>query len=591
MVDATAVLRQALASLRGGQAAEAEALLLELLRRAPAEANARQLLGIVLLERGQPAEALRQLDHAAPALPPSPQLHYNRGIALSGLGRFEEAVAAYARACELKPDLAPAWFNAGNALRALGRSEQALAAYQRAAQVAPALAPAHHGAGSMLLELGHAQQALAAFDSALALAPGLAQAHNERGVALHTLGQAEAALSAFDAAIALQPTGADAWNNRGNALHDLRRLPEALAALEHSLKLRPGFPEATVNHALVLQDLGHFDQAESGFGSALALRSGYDEALRRRAAMRLLRGRFASGWADYEAAHELRIARSPGGLPWWRGEPLAGRAIVLSEPNGIGDALQFIRFAPKLIDGGARVAFAGPARLRRLLSGFDPRIEFVDEDAVAGFDYRCWLWSLPHWLGLEGEVAAPRMPYLHAEPERITRWAGVFDRDCINVGVCWQGKPTRRIDRGRSIPLAEFLPLARVPGVRLWNLQKNFGLEQLRGLPQGMQVHELGPEFDEGEDAFLDSAAVLQHLDLLVSADTSITHLAGALGRPAWLALNPVPDWRWQLERVDSPWYPSVRLFRQALGGDWAAVFTAMAAELAASAPALRAAR
>lgn len=591
MADAGAVLRQALASLRAGRAGDAESLLREFLRVAPQEAGARQLLGVVLLELGQPALALLQLDQAAVALPPSPPLQYNRGNALAALGRLEEAAAAYARACELRPEFAEALFNAGNVLRALGRREPALAAYQRAAAAAPALAVAAHRAGSLLLELGRADEALAALDRALALEPGLAAAHNERGVALHTLGQVEAALAAFDAAIALQPAGAEAWNNRGNALHHLRRMPEALAAVEASLRSRPDYPEATVNHGLVLQDLARFDEAETEYGRAIALRPDYHEAFRRRAGLRLLRGRFAEGWADFERAHELALGAAPAGIPWWRGESLAGRSILLSEPSGIGDTLQFIRFAPRLVERGARVAFAGPARFRRLLAGFDPRIEFIDEDAGVDFDYRCWLWSLPHWLGVGGEVGAECIPYLRAEPERVARWAGLLDGDCINVGVCWQGNPTRRIDRSRSIPLAEFLPLALVPGVRLWSLQKNFGLEQLQRLPEGMPVNDPGPDFDAGADAFLDSAALLQHLDLVVSADTSITHLAGATGRPAWLALNPVPDWRWQLGRGDSPWYPDVRLFRQRLGGDWAGVFAAMAEALETAAPALRAQR
>lgn len=591
MAEPQAVLRQALASLRGGRADQAEALLRELLRQAPGEAGARQLLGIVLLELGRPAQALLQLEQAAAALPPSPQLHYNRGNALAALGRLDEAASAYARACELTPDFAEAWFNAGNVLRALGRREPALAAYQRAAAAAPGLAVAQHRSGSLLLELGRAEAALAALDRALALDPTLAAAHNERGVALHTLGRAEAALAAFDAAIALQPASAEAWNNRGNALHDLRRMPEALAALEASLRLRPGYPEAAINHGMVLQDLACFEQAEAEYARAIATRPDYHEAFRRRAGLRLLLGRHAEGWADFEQARELTLEPAPAGLPWWRGESLAGRSILLSEPNGIGDALQFIRFAPRLIEAGARVAYAGPERFRRLLAGFDPRIEFVDEHAAAGFDYRCWLWSLPHWLGIGGEVGAGHGPYLRAEPERVARWASLLDPQCLNVGVCWQGNPTRRIDRGRSIPLAEFLPLARLPGVQLWSLQKNFGLEQLQALPEGMQVREPGPGFDEGEHAFLDSAALLQVLDLVVSADTSMTHLAGALGRPAWLALNPVPDWRWQLERGDSPWYPSVRLFRQRLGGDWAEVFEAMAQALAVAAPALRAGR
>jgi tetratricopeptide (TPR) repeat protein len=556
MTDAETVLRQALASLRGGRAAEAEAMLREQLRAAPADAGARQLLGIVLLERGLPREALLELDAVAALFPTAP-LHYNRGNALAALGRLEEAAAAYAQACALQPGLAPAQLNAG----------------------------------SVALRLGRDEEAIAAFDRALALDARLADAHNERGVALHRLGRTEEALAAFDAAIALQADSADAWNNRGNALHDLRRLPEALAAIEQALRLRPGFPEATSNHGLVLQDLRRLPEAEQAYTHALALRERNAEALRRRAALRLLQGHFAEGWSDYELAHEFAALDPAPGKRWWRGEPLAGSSILLSEPNGLGDLLQFLRFVPRLLEGGARVSLAAPARMHRLLSSFEPGLRLIGLEDAERHDYHCWLWNLPHWLGLGGQVEAAAMPYLHAEPARVQRWSRMLDPACLNVGIAWQGNPARRIDRGRSIALREFAPLARVPGVRLVSLQKEFGLAQLDCLPEGMQVQRPEAGFDEGPDAFVDSAALLASLDLVVSADSSLTHLAGAMARPAWLALNPVPDWRWQLDREDSPWYPSVRLFRQAPGGSWAGVFERMALALAEAAPALRAGR
>jgi tetratricopeptide (TPR) repeat protein len=462
----------------------------------------------------------------------------------------------------LQPDFAQARQQAASVLRQQGRQEA---------------------------EGGRDEAAIAAYDRALAIDPRLAQAHNERGVSLHRLGRPQEALEAFDAAIALQPSDADAWNNRGNALHDLRRMAPALESLDTALRLRPGFPEATNNRGMVLQDLRRLEEAEAAYDAALALRPRHPEPLRRRAALRLLQGRFEEGWADYELAHEYAGSDPHPARRWWRGEPLAGKSLLLAEPNGIGDTLQFLRFVPRLLDSGAQVAFAGPARFRRLLAGFDPRLQLVDEGS-GSYDYQCWLWSLPHWLRIGGEVAADT-PYLHAEPERIARWSRILDPAFINVGIAWQGNPTRRIDRSRSIPLAEFLPLARVPGVRLVSMQKGFGLEQLSTLPEGMQVQVPGEEFDEGPDAFLDSAALLQSLDLAVSADTSLTHLAGATGRPAWAALNPVPDWRWQLDREDSPWYPQVRLFRQSPGGGWAPVFARMAQALAEAAPALRAAR
>jgi tetratricopeptide (TPR) repeat protein len=589
MADAKQVMKQALDSLRAGRAAEAESLVRALLREQPGHAQARQLLGVVLLELGRPRQAIIEFDAVAPLMP-SPQLHFNRGNALAAIGRLPEAAEAYAFAAAMQPDFAQAHLNAAIALRALGRSEQAQVAAERAVAVAPQLASAWQHLGAIRLQLGKDEEALAAYDRALSLDKRLAVAHNERGVVLHRRGDTEGALAAFDAALALQPKDAPALNNRGNALHDLRRMEEALKCFDEALLQRPDFPEAACNRGMVLQDLRRFDEAHAAYGHALHLRPNYTEALRRRAALRLLQADFTAGWADYEHAHELANMDPQPAKAWWRGEALAGKSILLAEPNGIGDTLQFLRFVPRLFALGAKeVAFAGPARFRRLLSGFDPRLELVDEN-TGSYDYQAWLWSLPHWLGVGGEVGA-LAPYLRADAEAAARWARTLDPEFINVGIAWQGNPVRRIDRSRSIPLAEFAPLARVRGVRLVSLQKNFGLEQLASLPKGMQVVDPGPDFDEGPDAFLDTAALVENLDLVVSADTSLTHLAGALGRPAWAALNPVPDWRWQLEREDSPWYPQATLFRQLPGESWNPVFARMAQALAEAVPALRAAR
>ena len=556
MAEPASVLKQALASLRGGRAGEAESMLRAHLRATPGDAGARQLLGIVLLELGRPQQALIELDAVAALLPTAP-LHFNRGNALAALGRLEDAAAAYARSCALQPDLAPAQLNAGN----------------------------------VAFELGRDEEAIAAFDRTLALDAGNADAHNKRGIALHRLGRAEAALAAFDAAIALQPRSAEAWNNRGNALHHLRRLPEAIEAIEQALRLRPDFPEATSNRGMVLQDLSRFEEAEASYDAAIAMRARNAEPLRRRASLRLLQGRFDEGWADYDLAQDYAGLDPRPARRWWRGEPLAGKSILLSEPNGLGDLLQFLRFVPRMLDMGARVTLAAPARMHRLLSSFQPRLRLVDVDCNEPHDFHCWLWSLPGQLGLGDEVAAPTMPYLRAEPALVERWSRMLDADTINVGITWQGNPTRRLDRGRSIALREFAPIARVPGVRLVSLQKQFGLEQLETLPEGMQVQLPDAGFDDGADAFIDSAALLGSLDLVVSSDTSLPHLAGALARPAWLAIAPVPEWRWQLGRADSPWYPDLRLFRQPPGEGWAPVFEAMAEALAAAAPTLRAAR
>lgn len=615
--DPVSALQQALQALRAGLPAQARSILAGLLEDHPGNAPARHLLGLALLEEGTGEAAVEQLGQAAALDPHNPMLHYHLGTALAAIGGQQQAIASFTRAIALRPAFGEAWFNLGNAQRAVGEDPRALASYQRAAQASPQLHQAHNSMASLLHQADRFHEALQCVQKALAIAPSdpaalnnhavilhslgrfaeaanvlerliaLAGADarllNRRGVALHESGRLASALEAYDQAISLDPAQADAWNNRGNAMHDLRHMEEALACYQRALDLAPQFVEAISNRGLARQELELFDQADSDFDRSIELRPGHAEAFKRRAGLHLLRGHFAEGWSDFSHSIELS-GNGPANAPAWKGEPLEGRSILLTEPSGLGDTLQFFRYVLPLLQAGARVTFAGPRSLHALLATYSDRVELIVEPGARRFDYRAALWSLPHLLWASHGLLADTVPYLRSDPALVAKWASILDPADMNIGICWQGNPSRKIDAGRSIPLAEFLPLSRVPGVRLVSLQKRDGLEQLASLPTGMQVLEPGPGFDDGPDAFVDSAALLQSLDLLVSADTSIVHLAGALGRPAWVALARVPDWRWLLDRDDSPWYPATRLFRQPVRDQWPAVFESMAAAL----PALR---
>ena len=576
-----AQLQAALAARRRGDAVAAAVALRSVLAVEPAHPGAAHLLGVMALERGDAAAALSLFDsvlHGASGFAP---LHYNRGNALAAMQRLDDAAAAYRQCIALDPGLADAHYNLGNVLAGAGQLVPAIAAVAEASRLRPDLAGAWSRLGTLQSEAGRWDEAVASFDRALAADGGDADAWNRRGVALHQRRLFTEALASYDRAIVLSPKLADAWNNRGNALHDLRRVDSAIAAYSQALALDPQSPPATVNLGMLEQETGRFNAARASYRRALALRPRYAEAARRLAGLDLLQGRFTEGWAGFERAHDWSEAKdAAGGVPFWRGEPLAGRRILLSEPNGIGDTLQFFRFVPRLLDAGAQIAFYGPRAIRALLRGFADRIEFVD-DPDGEYDFQALLWSLPHYLGINEAQLGMDAPYLSLDPSRIPRWSHLAEPGAINVGICWQGNPTRKIDALRSIPLASFAPLARVPGLRLVSLQQGHGLEQLAVLPDGMQVRVPGEGFDAGPDAFADTAALMQSLDLVLSADTAITHVAAGFGRPAWLALARVPDWRWMLDRDDSPWYPSVRLFRQQQLDDWSPVFEQIAGLLA----------
>ena len=577
------VLATALALRREGRGIEAENALRSVLKHLPAHAPALHLLGVLELERKAPTEALAHFDAALFGSPQLAPLHYNRGNALSALGRLADAHQAFARAVALDPALAEAHFNLGNVARALGRPEAAERAWNAALRARPTLAGALLRLGALQSEQRRWPEAEASFARALELEPENAGAWNRRGIALHEQRRVAEAQDCYERALALDRDRAEVWNNLGNAMHDLRRVDAARDCYLRAIAIDPQAAEAVDNLGMLAHEAGDLVRARDNYVRAARLGPQLAEPVRRLASLDLLEGRWAEGWANYERSHALVARGMPApAIPWWNGESLRGKSILLSEPNGLGDTIQFFRFVPRLVEAGARVTFQGPSSILPLLSGFADQVRLVANAEGERHDVQAWLWSLPHFLAVHDEAAmAMSAPYLQADASRAERWHHLLDPDAINIGISWQGNPDRKIDAGRSIPLAAFLPLAQVPGVRLVSLQRGHGVEQLANLPAGMRVVDAGPQFDAGPDAFADTAALLPALDLVVSADTAITHVAGALGHPAWLALTRVPDWRWQLGRADSPWYPTVRLFRQQRLDDWDGVLAQVAAAAA----------
>jgi Tfp pilus assembly protein PilF len=469
---------------------------------------------------------------------------------LLGQGRAQEALAGLDRALALAPSHVPAHLCRGLALNAVRRLEDACGAFERALVIQPDCVPAHVNRAATLQQLGRSREALDASDRAIALQPGFAPAHCNRGLALNDLERPLEALDSYDRALAIDPDFAAAHGNRGKALQALNRPEEALAAYHRVTSLQPDAAQAYVNASHT----------------------------------HLLLGEFERGWALYEWRKLLPKPLGNRSLakPLWLGSPdLAGRRLLLHWEQGLGDTVQFCRYAKLAKARGAEVILMVQKNLSRLVRTLDPDIEVrTDEQVPADFDYHCPLLSLPHAFGTRLDSIPAAIPYLSAEPERVSRWRERIGGRGFKVGINWQGNKQSPADRGRSFPLELFQRISTIPGVRLISLQAGPGSEQLRGLPQGMMVESLGDDFDRGSDAFLDSAAALKSLDLVITGDTALAHLAGALGRPTWVALQHVADWRWLREREDCPWYPSMRLFRQRQRGRWDHVFEAIHAEL-----------
>jgi tetratricopeptide (TPR) repeat protein len=539
-----------------------------------------------LSNRGLALQALKRFDDAlasfdkAIAIQPGYALAWsNRGLALRDLKRPDAALASFDRAIALSPAHYEAWLNRGLALQDLARMGEALASYEKAIALKPADASAWSNMGNILKDLKRLPDAIACYDKAISVKPDYPDAWSNRGLALQELKRPAEALESYDRAIALKPDHAEAYSNRGMALQDLNRLHDALASYDKAISINPDHVEAWSNRGLSNKALRRFDMALADCDRAISIKADHFEVQWNKSLILLLTGQFAEGWRLYEArkAKKERSGHLAFNKPLWLGEEdLRGKTILAHREQGMGDTIQFCRYLARLNDAGARVLFAPPRQLRALMRSLDAAFDIVDEnDQTLAFDYHAPLLSLPLAFRTDLSSLPAAVPYLKAEQDRIEPWRKKIGQDGFRIGVCWQGS-TGKIDAGRSFPVSQFEALSRIPGVRLISLHKGEGEAQLHDLPQGMKLETRGDDFDAGADAFLDTAAVMACCDLVISSDTAVAHLAGALGVRTWVALQYVPDWRWLMERDDCPWYPTMRLFRQTTDGDWTGVFEAI---------------
>ncbi len=469
------------------------------------------------------------------------------------------------------------------ALRA-GHFDKAEAFFRRALATAPDEPMLHNSLHLALLGEGRTAEAVASCRRAIELAPHAPEMHNNLALARKQAGDLEEARAGFERAIELRPEYADAHYNLANVLVQLRRLPEAERSFRRAMELDPEDWQSHNNLGNILQLQGRFDEAGVCFDAAVQRNPQAAEAHRNRALLRLLLGDFAGGWPEYEWRWRMPQHSPPNrAQPRWQGEPLAGDTVLVCAEQGLGDTIQFIRYAPLVQKLGARVVVECPASLHALLTGVAGVDRLVAPgDAAEPIDYCVPLLSLPGLLHTALETIPADVPYIVADPAHMERWRHELARLAgFKIGIAWQGNPKFTGDYYRSIPLAEFAPLADCAGVTLVSLQQGFGREQLAALGDRVPVVDLADRLDQDGAAFVDTAAAMMHLDLVVTSDTAIAHLAGALGVPVWVALQFAPNWRWLVGRGDSPWYPSMRLFRQSRFGQWGDVFADMAARLA----------
>ena len=537
---------------------------------APSYVDALSNRGACLTRLKRYDEAIASYDRAIALKPDYADAFYNRGVALEALRRFDEAVSSYDRAIAMRPDLAEAFCSRGSALRQLNRFEGALASFERALSLKQNYVEGFYNRGIALEDFKRFDEALASYDRAIALRPTLAEAHSNRAGVLRQLKRFDEALESCDRALALLPNLAQTLSTRGSVLHGLKRYHEALASYDRALAAWPDNAEIYYNRAISLTTLKRLDEASENYGRAIALRPDYAIAQLNDALVKLLTGDFDRGWEKYEwrlKMESVASTRRDFPHPLWLGDDaIRDKTILVHSEQGFGDAIQFSRYVPLVCERATRVIFEVGRPLRKLMADFVPAAQVISRgDPLPDFDVQIPILSLPLAFKTRLDTIPSRAAYLQAPAPGAKNWdARLGPRTRPRIGLAWTGNAENTRDKERSISLRALAPLLDIDATFV-SLQKDVRAEDAAALKDYRGILHFGDELED----FCDTAALIAQLDLVVSVDTSVAHLAGTMGKPVWIMVTFIPDWRWLLDRDDSPWYPTARLFRQTTVDDW----------------------
>lgn len=623
-------VRECLNLLEDHKADEARTLCLQVLQRVPGLVFANHAMGLIYLHENDFASAEASLRKAIAADPGNAEYLTNLATAILRQDRIDEAIGFYEQAIRIDTENKDARIGLANALHEKDDPEASIAYFEDAVKRAPdAPGPLSH-LGKALIDAKKYKEAVAVLLKSLALQINFAPAHTNLGIAFEKMNMLGDALECHKTSLMLDATDIYAQSKIADVYIRQREYDKAHEHYERIIELAPRDPNSytklatsmfnhqdryddamqlfrkaldinprhvlTLNNiGVTMYDYGETKQSLQFFHDALALRPNYLTARHNLALGQLFEGEFAEGWANHESRLEVKERRHVyklihklfGIIPKWDGiTPLKGKRILLMHEQGFGDSIQFVRYVHLLLAQGASVALHVKDSLARLFQSVSDQIILVKEDdPLPKCDFAYVLMSLPHALGTHRIEDIPSFPsYLHADPVDVKSWADRLDamtgndRTSLRVGFVWAGNPEHGNDRRRSIALRKLNSLFKIPGMQFFSLQKGHGTsEQLGTLAKNLPVHNIGESFVD----FADTAAAMANLDLIISVDTSVVHLAGALGRPSWTLLAYTPDWRWLRDREDSPWYPSMRLFRQPQRDDWTSVIDKVATELA----------
>ncbi|WP_094603226.1 Beta-barrel assembly-enhancing protease [Sporomusa silvacetica DSM 10669] len=510
----------------------------------------------------------------------------SQGKALKEQGLPEDAVQHCQEALVLCPDNADLWYQLGTTLLASQKLSEAAQALQQAIALQPDLAKAYNNLGGALKKQGLYEDAIRWYEKGLALCPDSAQLWYNLGTTLLAVPRLPEAAAALQQAIALQPDLAKAYTNLGNVLLKMLRPPEAVKVLQQAIAFQPDSADAHNNLGFALQSQGKVEDAIAAFDRAIALNSSDPEVYNNRAQAILLSGNLAHGFAEYEWRTKVNRYRHfyewCNDKPRWGGENFSGKRLLIYDEQGFGDAIQFCRYLPLLKARGGSVQFSTKQPLLRLFTNFPGIDELIEHTAAAiariQFDLSVPLLSLPHIFGTTLHTIPASVPYLTADQHSIAAWRSKMNCSSTNlrVGLAWAGNPENIPGQIRTCGFNAMSPLAGIPDTTFYSLQTGAAAKEANTPPPGMQLIDLTDDIAD----FADTAALIMNLDLVVSVDTAVAHLAGALGKSVWTLLPASGEWRWLLARSDTPWYPTMRLFRQTTPGDWNGVMTSVAQEL-----------
>jgi tetratricopeptide (TPR) repeat protein len=522
---------------------------------------------------------LEALESIVALRPGDPHSQCLMGIAWARQRRLDRAIDCFQKSIAIDPRHAPAHVNLGTAMSEMKRPDEAMRCFRAAIEIDPHYGEAHHNLGLALRECGRKAESLLSLQTALQCNPAKPDILHNLGLTLTELGRPGEATPFLRQAIRLLSDKADFHNSLGLALLALGRLTEAEVCFEAAIRLEPAFAQAHNNLATSFKEQGRLAEAIAQYRFAIRLDSQNASAHWNLSLALLQAGDYAAGWDEYEWRWLRPTSPMPRiGAPLWDGLAASGKTILLHAEQGMGDTIQFVRYAALLEKQGARVIFQCPSPLVDVLSRTPGLHTIVAEGKpLPPYDVHLPLMSAPHRLGLQSAANLPSAtPYVFPDPERSRRWADRINDKAggkLSVGIAWRGNPNHQLDAFRSIDLHRFEPLSQIPNSQLFSLQRGPGSEQLDYWARRLRIVELTDRASRGPADWSDTAAIISNLDLVITVDTATAHLAGAIGVPVWILISTTADWRWLIDRNDSTWYPSARLFRQSEPGKWETVF------------------